>query len=191
MAIDKKIGEVLLEKRLINKEALDNALSRQQIEQSKIGKILMSGNIVRPLAFHKAIAEKYGVEFVDLNLNPPNQKLIQKQEKQNYFSLEAMPWREDVEGITIACSDINDDVRRWAVKQYPYKQINFVITSPLDILWSLQNFFEVEDNDYARFSLLRKWPQLSAQKLFSKLSTLLFITSFALLACKLYLFSTS
>jgi len=180
MSIDKKIGEVLLEKQLINRQALDNALSRQQIEQSKIGKILMSENIVRPLAFHKAIADRYGVEFVDLNIDTPNAKLINHTQKQSYFTLEIIPWRESSDAITLACSDINEDIRAWAVKQYPYKQINFVITSPLDILWSLQKFFEAEDNETARFGLLRKWPQLSAQKLFSKLSAPIFMVGLAL-----------
>lgn len=179
MSKDKKIGEVLLEKRLIDKAALENALQQQQVDQSKIGKILMSENIIRPLAFHKAIAEKFGVDFVDLRTEEPNPKLINLLEKNNYLSKEVIPWREDSEAITIAASDINEDVRRWAVKQYPYKQINFVITSPLDILWSLQKLFEKDDNENARFGLMKKLPNMSAQKLFSSLSTPLFIGTIA------------
>lgn len=168
--MDKKIGEILLEKRLIDKQSLENALHRQEIENSKIGKILMSENIIRPLAFHRAIAEKYGVQFVDLTAELPNPKLLRKAQKNNYFAFEVLPWREDAESITLACSDINDEIRNWAVREYPYKQINFVVTSPLDILWSLQKFFEAEDNENARFALFKKAPNLSAQKLFSKLT---------------------
>jgi cellulose synthase/poly-beta-1,6-N-acetylglucosamine synthase-like glycosyltransferase len=175
MSKDKKIGEVLLEKRLIDKEALDAALQKQQIDQSKIGKILMSENIVRPLAFHRAIATKFGVEFVDLSIDEPNAKLINATQKHNYFSMEVIPWRENKEAITIACSDISADVRAWAIKQYPYKQINFVITSPLDILWSLQKFFEKDDNENALFGLKKKLPNMSAQKLFSQLGAAVFI----------------
>ncbi len=181
MAKDKKIGEVLLEKRLIDKEALEAALQQQQIDKSKIGKILMSENIVRPLAFHKAIAEKFGVDFVYLNVDEPNPKLINAAEKEKYFSMEVIPWREDAEAITLAASDINDEIRSWAVKQYPYKQINFVITSPLDILWCLQRTFESDDNERARFGLLKKSPNLSAQKIFSKSSGPLFIITIAAL----------
>lgn len=175
MSKDKKIGEVLLEKKLIDKASLEAALEKQQIDKSKIGKILMSENIIRPLAFHKAIAEKYGVDFIYLNNDEANPKLINSAEKHNYFAMEVIPWREDAEAITLASSDINDEVKAWAVKQYPYKQINFVITSPLDILWSLQKFFEEVDNEKALFGLLKKSPNLSAQKVFSKSSTPIFI----------------
>ncbi|PIR34453.1 MAG: glycosyltransferase [Alphaproteobacteria bacterium CG11_big_fil_rev_8_21_14_0_20_44_7] len=165
--IDKKLGEILVEKGLIEQYQLDSALRLQKEENSLLGKILIGEDYINNKILHEAIAEKNGLEFVDLATRPPNPKLLETNARDDYFRLDVIPWRESTESIILATCSITDELRKWAISKYPYKQVDFVITSPFDIHWALQANFRKMDDEFARLSLWRRNPNLSARQLFS------------------------
>ena len=168
----KKLGEILSEKGLITKEQLDKALELQTRDKSLIGKIMVTENYVRLQSLQRVLAEKYNLEFVELNQNEPDYTLINLAKRDEYYAMELLPFKQEGNKITLAVTDINDKVKSWSARNYVGYEVGYVITSPFDILWTLQKHFAQNDDEYARLSLFKKSPEFSARRLLSRRGTL-------------------
>lgn len=164
----KKLGEILVERGLLKLSELDNALEIQHDEKSILGKILIGNEYIRNRELHQAIADYHGVEFVDLTEAKPMGVQLKNEHKDDYSRLQLLPWHDNGEQLTFAVCEISSEVEAWIRKHYPHKEIGFVITSPHDITWTIQEKFEEEHVDDASFKLLKKLPKFTAFKLFSK-----------------------
>jgi twitching motility protein PilT len=71
MAGTKPLGEVLVEERLISREQLSDALSRQRETGRPIGKILLEMGVVNEEALIEAVSRQLGMPYVDLVAFPP------------------------------------------------------------------------------------------------------------------------
>lgn len=181
--MNQKLGELLVEDGLLTNEQLNSALKIQQEEDSLLGRILVGQGYINNLKLHRAIAKKFGLEFVDLRKSQPHPSLLQVQDIPDYKKYDALPWRKETGKITIATSSITDALRDWAEKKYPKQAVEFVITSPFDILWVLQESFQDEDMEIANHKLSNKFPDFSAFKMFRKSPYLLaFIAALTVLA---------
>jgi len=167
-----KLGEMLLNKGLITDRQLDEALKIQVRDKTLLGKILVSENYINKLRLQKIMAEKLGLEFVDLTKTRPDTKLVSLNKKQDYFNLEIIPFSFKNGVYTLAVTETNDDVKNWALANYPGSQVNFVITTSFDVLWTLQSIFAANDDDNARFALVKNSPWYSANDLFGRKSGL-------------------
>ncbi len=73
-----RIGEVLIQKKLISWEQLNEALEEQKKTNEMTGDILIRKGFVSPLLLYKALAEQHHIPFVDLKRVKINPKAIQK-----------------------------------------------------------------------------------------------------------------
>lgn len=62
---DKKIGQILIDKRLITNEDLQDALLSQQTTPLKIGQILLKKGLINELDLLKALAAQFSMEFAE------------------------------------------------------------------------------------------------------------------------------
>ncbi|MFH0985119.1 MAG: hypothetical protein V1882_06240 [Candidatus Omnitrophota bacterium] len=60
------IGEVLIQKKLIDWEQLDDALSEQKRTQEFVGEVLVRKRCIPKFLLFKALAERHAMPFVDL-----------------------------------------------------------------------------------------------------------------------------
>lgn len=60
------IGEILIQKRLIDWKQLDDALSEQKRTREFVGEVLVRKKYVPKFLFFKALAERHTMPFVDL-----------------------------------------------------------------------------------------------------------------------------
>ncbi len=164
----KKLGEILTEKGLITNEQLEKALEVQSRDKGLIGKIMVTENYIRLQSLQQVLAEKYNLEFVDLNQTEPDFKLFKPERREEYFELELLPLKRENSIITLAVTDINDKVKSWSSRNYMGFEVRYVITSPFDILWTLQKYFAEKDDETARMALFKKTPHFSARKLLGK-----------------------
>ena len=73
-----RIGEILIQKKLITWDQLSDALEEQKRTKELTGEILVrKGYISRPLLY-KALAEQHEVRFVDLKRTKINPKAVEK-----------------------------------------------------------------------------------------------------------------
>ena len=183
----RKLGEILIERGLLQTSQLENALAIQTQDKSILGKILLGENYLRSFDLHQAVAEKYGIEFVNLMQTILNFDVLKDGKCDEYFTHQVLPYAEGEGYVTLAVTEINEAVKDWAIENYPHKEIKFVITSPKDIRYVLQQRFGAYHDDEARLKLWRQDPHYSALKLFDNRQSL--IPSVLLIAfCSLFTF---
>lgn len=91
-----RIGEILVRKKLITWEQLEEALAEQSVSHKMTGQILIDKGYVTPTLFQMALAEQYELKFVDLRrtrINPKAQEMIPQEmaEKFQIIGLECTP----------------------------------------------------------------------------------------------------
>jgi len=158
------LGKLLLDRKLISEHDLWHALVAQQVSGEKLGRVLIGQGSVNSYKLHKTIAEQYGADFADLNLNPADVSLFEVGERQNYVDFSVVPWKKVGNMTYLATSDMNIAVTEWALKKYGDRHI-FCITSPFDIYWAVQGGFGPQDDEEARDLLWRMDERKSAKKL--------------------------
>ncbi len=74
----KKIGEVLVEKKLVAQEQIDEMLKEQKHTNKLIGELLVERQILSELLLYQALAHQHRMGFVDLAAHKLNSILIHK-----------------------------------------------------------------------------------------------------------------
>lgn len=87
------IGEILIQKKWITWDHLQDALTLQKQTGELTGDILMRKGHIAPVFFYRALAEQNGMEFVDLSktrINPQAVELVPRSicEKYKIFPIE-------------------------------------------------------------------------------------------------------
>ena len=70
------IGELLIQKKLISWEQLQDALEEQKKSKELVGEILIRKRYISENLFYKALADQYQIRFIDLKRTRVNPKAI-------------------------------------------------------------------------------------------------------------------
>jgi len=102
-----RIGELLLQNRLISEDELEYAIKLQQeLNYTKaLGEILTEEGFISEKVLAEQISEQMGIEFVELYAIELNQKLIESFPFHVLKNAMALPFKEDDYEIHIATSD--------------------------------------------------------------------------------------
>jgi type IV pilus assembly protein PilB len=65
-AIKKRLGEILVDMGLVTEEQVEACLARQKETRKRLGQLLVEEKIVSELDLTKALAAKFGIEYLDL-----------------------------------------------------------------------------------------------------------------------------
>jgi len=76
--IRKKIGEILIEEKLITEEQLSEALETQRLTGQKVGQILIDKGFIKENVLYKVLADKLGCKYVDLENYEINANVVTK-----------------------------------------------------------------------------------------------------------------
>ena len=76
--IRKKIGEILIEEKLITEEQLSEALETQRLTGQKVGQILVDKGFIKENVLYKVLADKLGCKYVDLENYEINGNVVTK-----------------------------------------------------------------------------------------------------------------
>ncbi len=66
-----RLGDLLKEMGVVTDEQIDAAMAKQEVTRQRLGQILVADGIVSQLDMTKALAQKFGVAFIDLKDAPP------------------------------------------------------------------------------------------------------------------------
>ncbi len=72
-----RIGEILVQKKLISWEQLKEALDEQKKTKEFTGEILIRKGFIAPIFLYKALADQYQMRFVDLTRTRVNPKAVE------------------------------------------------------------------------------------------------------------------
>src|SRR5690349_9740133 len=73
-----RIGELLVRKKLISWEQLEEALNEQSKTREMTGEILIKKGYISAQLFYMALADQYNLKFVDLRRAHVNPKAIER-----------------------------------------------------------------------------------------------------------------
>jgi cellulose synthase/poly-beta-1,6-N-acetylglucosamine synthase-like glycosyltransferase len=155
-----RIGELLVNAKLVTEKQIDEALQKQATWGSRLGDIILAMGWVKPLDFYRVLAQHFGLEFVNLIDHPADERLFEPGEYSDYAQHLYLPWqrREGVLWIATAEPGSQHLRHRWVDQS----KVKFVVTSKFDIVWELQRVAGPAFSQQALFELVRTDPEHSA-----------------------------
>ena len=103
-----RLGELLVEQRLISEEQLKGALAEQKRTGLKLGRVLTDLGLVSDQAIHEALAKHLQIPFVDvrhLQLAAATARLLPEVHARRF---RALVLKSDTQGLTVGMSDPTD-----------------------------------------------------------------------------------
>jgi len=187
----KRIGDLLIEKGLINPQQLEEALEYQKKYGGRLGWILASLGYIKRLDFYKTLAEHYKLEFIEdrdriVSLIDPN--LIKNFDPQELSTHELIPAKVDENEVLILTSNpMGFKVSSFTKKHFPGYKVKQIVITDLDLIKTLEHFFVDTFIDRAINGLFYITPEYSASVVFSKGQVFLMGFLFMLLLIGLYI----
>lgn len=158
-----RIGQRLLDDGKITQGQLDEALAKQKAWGSTLGTTLVGLGHVKAFDLYQAVAGHYGLRFIDLRAEPPDDSLLDPADRVLYVAEGFLPWRRDGGKVMVATMNPAGGVDRWARATYGAGGYALAVTSKFDILWHLQKTFSEADSHEAREGLFSRTPEHSAK----------------------------
>ena len=160
------IGEFLINEGLADKEIIEKALAVQKKSGGRLGDILQATGGIRALDYYRALSSYYGLEFIDLTKDPPEEDLVLDKDKEVYAAELILPVTAARGVVTVVTADPCERVfqlirSRWG------QDARVAVTSKFDIFWTLQRVFDVKYTDEIISELYERSPEKSALKTFT------------------------
>ena len=102
---NKKLGELLVEKRLITPEQLDEALSEQTRTKEFLGKILADKNQIKESDLLGILAQQFNIPVVNLKHSYTDWALIKSFGSTSILDYRCFPLKQDDWAVTFAITD--------------------------------------------------------------------------------------
>jgi type IV pilus assembly protein PilB len=137
----KRIGEILLKKELITEEQLQEALKEQRVNHGYLGAILISKGWINRREFLEALAEQYGISFIDLKIEYIDMELARQFPSSLIQEHCCFPFRQDDESISVAIANPLDVTAISKIEQTAKpRRVNLVLAAEEDIREAIQKY---------------------------------------------------
>ena len=135
----KRLGEILLEKGIVNERHIKVALSIQgSTEELKLGEVLIRMGVVTPRVLGEVLAEQHGMEYADLSITPPTIEAVKLVPKRLAERYKIIPIYVDGNKLVIGVTDPNDTT----VVDILHRSLNMAIERKLVDIESYTEHFE-------------------------------------------------
>jgi len=162
-----RIGDLLIEKGLLNDDQLTEAIATQHTWGSRLGDILLGKGWVTPYKMAMTLAEHFDKPSVNLLEDKVDGHLMNRDSLSTYSEHLFVPWRRENGLLKVALVDVNSDLLE-RVGEVVNESFDFVITSKFDTIWTLQEMGNVFYSEKAVHALANIWPEFSASEVFTK-----------------------
>lgn len=96
------LGELLIQKKLLNKQDLEAALEEQKASREFLGSILVRRRFIRESDLLKVLSEQFHMPFVELKLQPIDWTVAMRFTSSVVIEHKCFPFKQDDTGITLA-----------------------------------------------------------------------------------------
>lgn len=156
-------GDYLVENGLISLNQLDEASDLAEAWDTSLSDVLMSRRWVRPIDYYRSLADRFGIDFVDLHAEPPDPAVMSEDEAERYARELTLPWKRRNGRLVVATARPGPEAVLYARSRWG-RDIDVVLTAKFDILWSLQRIFGDRHSQRAVHELAELDPEMSARK---------------------------
>lgn len=167
-------AKFLLEKNILQKEEIEKSVNDSRITGHSLEECIIANNYLNPINLYKALASFLNADFINLQENHIDKSILDKNERDNYIKLSAIPICKMDNYTVIATSNHNKKTIKWLDEKYG-DNYKLVITTPFDIHHAVNNEFSKENSHDAIFHLWEYNPLVSARNLFNSNDSLVFI----------------
>ena len=125
---DLDVAKLLLARKLISLTGLALALRQRAETGASLAQTLLASGTVAAADYYSAVADTYGLPFVDLARQPVDPALSGPEP--DYAERAMVPWRKHDGRLVIATSSISREHVEWADARFGAEGYDFVITVP-------------------------------------------------------------
>jgi cellulose synthase/poly-beta-1,6-N-acetylglucosamine synthase-like glycosyltransferase len=168
-----KLGEVLVEQGLLSPADLQRALDVQSRTHDRLGRILMSLDLIRRRQLYPVLADTWGLPFIDLLAEPPDYDLVRQFESQVMMTERFVPMKivrrnRQRPFCAVATSDLPDEAQVKVVQELlgDDMDVRFLVTTDWDIDQTLADVFREDLIVEATTGLFERSPEESAYRTF-------------------------
>ncbi|GAB4062720.1 glycosyltransferase family 2 protein [Uliginosibacterium sediminicola] len=160
-----RLGDVLLERGLITPAQQARALDLSRSWRVRFGEVVIAMGWTKSLDLFRTLAAHLGAPFVDLLAEPPDAALLHAEDAPQYMAQLLIPWRKRADGVLIVATAAPGEettafiARKWGL------DVEIVITSKFDIIWTIQRSFDRIQSHDAVHSLSERDPLMSAKQI--------------------------
>lgn len=160
-----RIGSLLVEKGLITATQREEGLQLAQRWKVRFGEVVVAMGWVKSLDLYRTLAAQIGAPFVDLSAEPPEPALLDPADAAVYTGRLVMPWRRMQNGrLAVATADPSPPTADFIRSKWG-SEVELVVTSKFDIIWTTQRVFETYQSHEAVHSLDERDPIMSAKQI--------------------------
>lgn len=168
----KKLGEIFLEKGLIAKDQLEEALFYQEKYGGRLGWILSTLGYIKRVDFFKVLSEHYNLEFllgVENIIKLIDEDLLNAFDPLELSKLELIPAKEEADTILILTSNPDSlKLKEFVDRHFKNYKIKQIAITDLDLVKTLETIFKDKYIDITVNGLFYLTPYYSASIVFSK-----------------------
>jgi type IV pilus assembly protein PilB len=143
-----RIGEILIQKKLINWQELEQCLLEQEASKDFVGQILIRKGYITSSRFYRVLAEQFEMDYVDLGHTRVNPKAVAVLPRSIAEKFQIMAFEILDECLVVA---IADPMRFWpeeeVVQMASLKAARKVLSSPGEIERAIREHYAGETGD--------------------------------------------
>ena len=137
----KRIGEILLEKGLISRNQLDQALARQRASKEFLGEILVQLGAIRPEVLLDALSEQFHIPQEPLTVERVDWAVTKQFPASVFADGKCFPFRADETSVTVAIANPLDAWALSAVEERSgFRKVRVVLVTDRELQTVLQAY---------------------------------------------------
>ena len=125
----RKLGELLVDRHLLSKDALESVLAKEEATGTPMAKILTDDGFVREEDLLKTVAERVGMEYVELDDELLAPEALAALSGDDTSALLAIPVRMEGDVLTVAVADPFDAERHRRLEQLTGKKVTLALAT--------------------------------------------------------------
>jgi MSHA biogenesis protein MshE len=103
-----RLGDLLLEKKLISEQQLSEALEEQRNTGRKLGRVLVDLGVISDVELHRCLAEYLDIPYVDLSHMSLDARIVRLLPETHARRYRALVLKEDSKGLLVGMADPTD-----------------------------------------------------------------------------------
>lgn len=137
-----RIGDILIERGIITEAQLNLALEEQRHSGKRLGSVLVDLGMVRESEFLQTIADKLGLEFIDVSRIRVDNNLAEKVPEQLARRYRAVPLKIQNNALLIGLADPTDLPARDDLERVVNMDCQFAVVREVDVLSLLDQLYQ-------------------------------------------------
>ncbi len=138
----KKLGEILLEQKVITEDILRQALSDQKVTRQRLGEILIERGWVRAEDINTALARQMEIETVSLADYVIDQQILSMVMEEEARKYKLMPLFKTGNVLSVAMANPNDVVAIDQLRRQTSFNIKPLAATEADIFWAIEQYYQ-------------------------------------------------